>query len=94
MSAVPKPTPAVKEPKPLQSKPHRIPVHVRNQVLAAWFSTCAWCQQPGGALDLHHVIRRSQGGKDTPANLRPLHRLCHERVHASPAESKAAGFLA
>ena len=94
MTAVPKPTPAVKEPKPLQSKPHRIPTHVRNQVLAAWFSTCAWCKRPGGALDLHHVQRRSQGGPDTPANLRPVHRLCHSYIHDHPAESKREGFLA
>ncbi len=30
-----------------------------------------------GHLDLHHVIKRSQGGADTIENLIPLCRPCH-----------------
>ncbi len=94
MTAVPKPSPKVKEPKPLRSRPHRIPDTVRRDTLARWGTTCLWCGEPGGAVDLHHVQRRSQGGLDTPANLRPVHRKCHMRIHDHPAEAKRRGFLA
>lgn len=93
--AAPKPTPrAPKEPKRLEGKPHRIPVSVKLATLAMWGSACRWCEQPGGAVDFHHVQRRSQGGRDEPENLRPLHRKCHEQVHANPLEAKVRGFLA
>jgi len=92
--AIPKPSPRIKEPKRLKSRPHQIPSLVRFVTFDRWGRTCLWCQQPGGALDLHHVLRRSQGGKDESANLRPVHRLCHQAIHDGPAEAKRRGFLA
>lgn len=91
--AVPKPTPKVKEPKRLQSKPHVIPDWIKNMVKARDRMRCRWCNRPGGALDAHHIRRRSQGGKDEAANLVSVHRICHEYIHAHPAEAKARGFL-
>lgn len=90
----PKPSPRIKEPKPLKGKPHRIPMHVKLATLAMWGSSCRWCEQPGGAVDLHHVLPRSQGGRDEARNLRPLHRRCHSYVHEHPTEAKARGYLA
>lgn len=90
----PKPTPRIKTRERMKSKPHRIPDRVRRETLGLWGATCLWCRQPGGALDLHHVHRRSQGGKDIPSNLFPLHRKCHRYVHEHPAEAKRRGFLA
>lgn len=93
--AVPKPYPrAPKEPKRLEGKPHVIPIRVKLAVLAMWGTICLWCEQPGGAVDFHHVLRRSQGGKDEAANLRPLHRRCHSYIHEHPLEAKRRGFLA
>lgn len=89
-----KPTPRVKVPKPLRSKPHVIPSSVRETVLEAAGRVCEWCEVPGGALDCHHVVRRSQGGNDQPNNLRAVHRICHSFIHEHPAEAKGRGFLA
>lgn len=94
MVAVPKPTPRVREPKRLQAKPHVIAAPLRNLVLARDSMTCRWCKVRGGALDLHHIQRRSQGGKDEERNLVSLHRLCHQYVHDHPQEAKRRGFLA
>lgn len=94
MTAVPKPPPPVKEPKRLRGKPHRIPDSIRRATLFMWGSECLWCREPGGAVDLHHVLRRSQGGSDAPANLRPVHRKCHRYIHEHPAEARKRGFLA
>jgi 5-methylcytosine-specific restriction endonuclease McrA len=94
MIGVPKPTPRSKEPRPLRSKPHRIPDGVRFQSFKLWGTVCLWCEQPGGALDLHHKVRRSQGGADVPSNLRPVHRKCHMAIHERVAEAKRRGFLA
>lgn len=92
--AVPKPEPVIREPKRLKSKPHVIPAHVRNFVLARDRMTCRWCGVKGGALDCHHILRRSQGGKDEERNLVSVHRLCHGAIHDNPAEAKRRGFLA
>lgn len=46
-----------------------------------------------GRLDPHHVLRRSQGGLDTPENLILLCRSCHDWVHAHPALSVERGLL-
>jgi 5-methylcytosine-specific restriction protein A len=94
VSAVPKPTPTLKEPRTLKQRVHRIPRHVRAMVLARDNMTCRWCKRRGGALDPHHILRRSQGGTDDQANLVSLHRLCHSYVHEHPLEAKARGFLA
>ena len=92
--ASPKPSPRVKERKPLKASVHRIPDSIREQVLKRDGYTCCWCRAEGGRLDVHHVIRRSQGGRDEAANLRSLHRTCHSYVHEHPLEAKRAGFLA
>ena len=89
-----KPTPRVRERKPLKTKPHVIPWRVRMDVIERDDGTCQWCEVPGGALDCHHVIRRSQGGKDSIGNLVAVHRLCHSYIHEHPSEAKSRGFLA
>ena len=68
--------------------------------LAAWEAICqqvkerhgfrcavVWCRR-SGPLDVHHVIKRSQGGADdpgnpmggAPGNLIPLCRRCHDQT--------------
>jgi 5-methylcytosine-specific restriction endonuclease McrA len=46
-----------------------------------------------GRLDPHHILRRSQGGQDTPANLVTLCRAHHDWVHAHPEQSRTLGLL-
>jgi hypothetical protein len=37
-------------------------------------------------LDLHHLIPKSQGGRETV----PLHRICHRQIHALLTEKELA----
>ena len=43
--------------------------------------TCILCN--GAASDMHHIIKRSQGGKDHPHNLVSLCRVHHDLVHGT-----------
>ncbi len=45
------------------------------------------------AREVHHVLRRSQGGTDHPDNLVDLCPDCHRWVHANPAAAYEAGLL-
>ena len=40
---------------------------------------CAYCSSP--SVDIHHLVFKSQGGKDEPNNLIALCRYCHEKAH-------------
>ena len=44
---------------------------------------CEYCHSR--AVDIHHVIFRSQGGKDEISNLVALCRKCHESAHSDKA---------
>jgi RNA-directed DNA polymerase len=33
-------------------------------------------------VQTHHVVWKSQGGQDTYANLRLVHLMCHQQIHA------------
>ena len=33
------------------------------------------------AVDIHHIVKRSQGGSDEVDNLIPLCRSCHDKAH-------------
>ena len=46
-----------------------------------------------GPLDPHHIVRRSQGGTDSPFNLVTLCRAHHDWVHGNPAEARQLGLL-
>ena len=93
MTAVPKPTPKARQPKRLQSRPHRIPDSVREAVLDAANRTCEWCHRPGGKLVVHHKLRRSQGGRDRVEDCAALHAICHLAVHVNVAEAQERGLL-
>jgi len=47
----------------------------------------------GRAEHAHHMLRRSQGGRDEADNLVSLCSGCHDFVHANPAWAYEAGFL-
>lgn len=46
------------------------------------------------AVVFHHILRRSQGGKGTPANGMHLCNACHVHIHANVAEACENGWLA
>jgi hypothetical protein len=46
--------------------------------------TCCWCQNHGNKVDVHHIIRESQGGSDTEENAAPLCGSCHDLYGNNP----------
>lgn len=68
-----------------------VPLSVRAAVVERAGNACERC----GAvetLDLHHKLKKSQGGKHTEANLVALCRSCHALIEAHPAQAVAEGF--
>jgi 5-methylcytosine-specific restriction endonuclease McrA len=43
------------------------------------YIACEYCRKT--AVDIHHIIFKSQGGTDEPKNLIGLCRKCHQRAH-------------
>jgi 5-methylcytosine-specific restriction endonuclease McrA len=94
MTAVPKPPFTLQQRQRLTTKYRGIPQPVKQAVFARDDLTCVWCLVRGGALDVHHKQRRSQGGPDAAWNLVSVHRICHRYIHEHPTEAKERGFLA
>ncbi len=59
-------------------------VNTQEYVLCRDKHTCQLCEKRNVALDVHHVIWRSQGGGDSPENLITLCVKCHKKVHKKP----------
>ena len=51
---------------------------------------CALCERPLGArVEWHHLVPKSEGGRDTA----PVHPICHRTIHATlPNAELARGF--
>ncbi|MGO4331692.1 HNH endonuclease [Cupriavidus sp. 2TAF22] len=50
---------------------------------------CPLCGRPlapGPSIDLHHLVPRSQGGRDAVA----MHRVCHQKIHSVFTEAELA----
>lgn len=47
----------------------------------------------GRAEHVHHVVKRSQGGSDDPANLLDLCCACHTWAHANEVEARRRGLI-
>lgn len=48
---------------------------------------CALCERPLGArVEWHHVVPKSEGGRDTVA----LHPICHRTIHATATNAELA----
>ncbi len=51
---------------------------------------CALCGRPlGRRIEWHHVVPKSQGGRDTV----PLHPICHRAIHAVASNKELARRL-
>ena len=60
----------------------RIPNIVRKEVYRRDGFRCALCDDTRG-LQIHHVMKRSQGGTNDPMNLITLCWRCHATVHGT-----------
>lgn len=50
-------------------------------------AVCALCDRPlGQRVEWHHLVPRSQGGRD----MVPLHPICHRTIHATFANAQLA----
>lgn len=48
---------------------------------------CALCGRPlGHGIEWHHVVPKSQGGRETV----PLHPICHRAIHANISNKELA----
>ena len=48
---------------------------------------CALCGRPFGTrIEWHHVVPKSEGGRDTV----PLHPICHRIIHATASNAELA----
>ena len=48
---------------------------------------CALCERPlGTRIEWHHVVPKSEGGRDTVA----LHPICHRTIHAAASNAELA----
>ncbi len=51
---------------------------------------CALCgRRLGGRIEWHHVVPKSEGGRDTV----PLHPICHRAIHAVASNKELARRL-
>ena len=54
---------------------------------AAEPARCALCERPLGArVEWHHLVPRSEGGRDTA----PVHPICHRTIHATLPNAELA----
>lgn len=52
---------------------------------------CALCQRPLGArVEWHHLVPKSQGGRETA----PVHPICHRTIHALVPNAELARVYA
>jgi hypothetical protein len=50
-------------------------------------AACALCGRPlGRKIEWHHVVPKSQGGRETV----PLHPICHRAIHANLSNKELA----
>ena len=60
----------------------------RGRCEARFVTTCT-----GYGIHLHHVVRRAQGGHNSPDNLLHVCNACHSAIHHSPEKARECGFL-
>ena len=59
-----------------------IPNSVRKAIYKRDGYRCALCDNNRG-LQIHHVMKRSQGGSNSPHNLITLCMYCHNTIHGT-----------
>lgn len=74
-----------------KSRPKTVPRLVKAFVLARCDGKCERCKA-AGVIQLHHRVKRSQGGPNIEANLIGLCPSCHRWVEDNPAAAVAEGW--
>ena len=50
---------------------------------------CVLCMRPlGTRVEWHHVVPKSEGGRET----QPIHPICHRTIHAAATNAELAGL--
>jgi hypothetical protein len=58
-----------------------------DQAPVATGQACALCRRPlGTRIEWHHVVPKSEGGRD----IVPLHPICHRIIHATASNAELA----
>lgn len=73
----------------LKPLPPDLPQSARPAPSGRVLGDCGLCGRPmiaGPSVEEHHLLPRSQGGKETV----PLHRVCHRKIHAELSEKELA----
>ncbi|OYQ35003.1 restriction endonuclease [Niveispirillum lacus] len=73
----------------LKPLPPDLPASPRSTPTGRMLGACGLCGRPmiaGPSVEDHHLLPRSQGGKQTV----PLHRVCHRKIHAELSEKELA----
>lgn len=64
-----------------------------NKALEVYNHQCGGCGYGGEALELHHILFRSQGGRGQWRNIVPLCRRCHDACHGKFQNESDASVL-
>lgn len=78
-----------------RGRPHAIPKAVRAAVLERDDYSCRVCGYYVGSGDLaqlHHKLKRSQGGQDTAENLITVDPICHADIEDNPKWAVEQGY--
>lgn len=66
------------------NKANRIVRNLQSRIVKAIKGKCPNCKQEitlETEWETHHIVQRSQGGKDIASNLMMLHPNCHRQLH-------------
>jgi RRXRR protein/HNH endonuclease len=72
-------------------EPTRLDENLRMACLMRDGYSCQHCGKRSVRLEAHHLIERSQGGKDTLTNLLTLCERCHHKLHEGKITLKVTG---
>ena len=72
-------------------KPKRLNENLRLATLMRDGFKCKHCSAKDTKLEAHHILPRSQNGKDTISNLITLCSKCHEKLHAGKIKLDTSG---
>jgi 5-methylcytosine-specific restriction endonuclease McrA len=71
--------------KPKKNK-EPVPLQLKESLKDAAGRCCVLCQIPESPwvkLQIHHIVRRIDGGSNDPSNLVPICALCHSKLHSN-----------
>jgi len=73
-------------------KSNRLDENLRIATLMRDEYQCTYCGKKNTRLQVHHIVPRHQGGKDTIKNVTTLCQSCHEKLHQGKITINASGI--